>query len=264
MMDSLNEKMEMSDDAFIVAGMHRSGTSMAAAILQACGVNMGERLMGPSRGNLRGHFENMDFVELHRQALTAQGHHDAGWISAGAVGLATLGNQGDALIAQSARRCGPCGWGWKDPRTTLFLERIGSVHLSTAHVVRKHRSPWEVLHSICRRNADEDQFFRDQPEEIVRVWRHYNQRVLEFARAHGRETLLVCHDAVVANPEAFVAAINAHFQVALPPPPEGVVDQAIVCTGPRGSLPQLVLHAFPELLPMLVELNELCQRAARA
>ena len=49
--------------------MHRSGTSMLASWLHHCGLNLCERLLGSGVGNLRGHFEDWDFIELTEQML---------------------------------------------------------------------------------------------------------------------------------------------------------------------------------------------------
>jgi len=64
----------------IILGMHRSGTSLAAALLQSSGLDVGERLMEGNWSNPRGHFEDMDFVELQRAALVRLGHHQDGWV----------------------------------------------------------------------------------------------------------------------------------------------------------------------------------------
>ncbi len=57
----------------IVAGMHRSGTSLTASILQSSGVNIGERLVGKEIGNEKGHFEDLDMVDFHKEVLLSQG-----------------------------------------------------------------------------------------------------------------------------------------------------------------------------------------------
>lgn len=62
--------------ALVIAGMHRSGTSLVASLVASAGVHIGDRLMGPERGNLKGHFEDFDFCELHLKALAANG---LGW-----------------------------------------------------------------------------------------------------------------------------------------------------------------------------------------
>ena len=55
----------MNNKVLIVAGMHRSGTSVIAQWLQRCGLCLGENLLGPAIGNNEGHFEDTDFVFLH-------------------------------------------------------------------------------------------------------------------------------------------------------------------------------------------------------
>ncbi len=63
----------------IIIGMHRSGTSLTASLLQSAGLHIGRNLMGPSEGNVKGHFENLDFFEFHRQVLRSQGINENGW-----------------------------------------------------------------------------------------------------------------------------------------------------------------------------------------
>ena len=65
--------------AIIITGMHRSGTSLTASLLQSAGVKIGDRLMGKGTGNSQGHFEDLDFVEFHQQVLESQGLNIAGW-----------------------------------------------------------------------------------------------------------------------------------------------------------------------------------------
>ena len=52
----------MKTTALIIAGMHRSGTSLTASLFQSLGVNIGEKLLGPELGNIRGHFEDIAFA----------------------------------------------------------------------------------------------------------------------------------------------------------------------------------------------------------
>src|ERR1043165_2091440 len=110
----------MSSHTLIISGAHRSGTSLVAAVMQQAGVHIGERLLGPAAGNRRGHFEDLDFYELHQRVLARQG---LGFLLEAADGL---GEFDAAEVAAAAtlietRRHRPL-WGWKDPRTVLFLD----------------------------------------------------------------------------------------------------------------------------------------------
>jgi hypothetical protein len=244
---------------FVLAGMHRSGTSLAASILQAGGVNMGERLMGADRGNLRGHFENLDFFEFHRDVLKSHGQSAAGWLHDGEPAVPdTLAPRARGLLEGNAAHPGPAGWGWKDPRSTLFLDFWHAL-VPDAHFVFIYRSPWEVADSVFRRGTDQDQFFRDDPADVIRVWAHYNRLALAFMRRHPAQSLLVSNDAVVADPARFIALVNERFGSSLVPPPGEIVDKEIMHTGASVSTrPQLVMHAFPETLALLEELDAAC------
>ncbi|HEX9941494.1 MAG TPA: hypothetical protein VGG03_05740 [Thermoanaerobaculia bacterium] len=68
----------------VVAGMHRSGTSLVASILAAFGISMGEQRIA-DQNNPRGYFEDLDFLALDRHMLVEAtlpddgGHRDWGW-----------------------------------------------------------------------------------------------------------------------------------------------------------------------------------------
>ena len=55
-----------------IAGMHRSGTSLVARLLNLTGVYLGpeERMIPPKPDNPTGFWENLDFVHLNDQILT--------------------------------------------------------------------------------------------------------------------------------------------------------------------------------------------------
>ena len=50
----------------IVLGGHRSGTSAVAGVCHELGLFMGQSLIGKSRDNARGHFEDVEFVALNK------------------------------------------------------------------------------------------------------------------------------------------------------------------------------------------------------
>ena len=71
-------------------------------------------------------------------------------------------------------------------------------------------------------------YFRDKPEEAVRVWAHYNRCILDFMRRHPEKSVLVAHDAVAARPDAFIRLINERHGGALKEPPAGIVEPAML------------------------------------
>ncbi|HMB65244.1 MAG TPA: hypothetical protein VKO42_00060, partial [Patescibacteria group bacterium] len=53
----------------VVIGMHRSGTSLVAGIMQCLGVDMGSNLLSGNRGNPLGFFEDEDILDLNKRIL---------------------------------------------------------------------------------------------------------------------------------------------------------------------------------------------------
>ena len=132
----------------VLAGMHRSGTSLLASIMQHAGVSIGDRLLGATATNERGHFEDLDFLDWHESVLA---DNDRTWYDV---------DPGDRLeISESrrleaerliARRSRLRQWGWKDPRSCLFLG-FWSKLLPEARYVFIYRRPDAVLSSLRRR-----------------------------------------------------------------------------------------------------------------
>ena len=175
----------------IMAGMHRSGTSLLASAMQQAGVDIGQSLLGSSRSNKKGHFEDIEFTELHEAIFADNGvdiyqAHDRSNLTITPKRI----EQAEALVqARNNRRI----WGWKDPRTCLFLDFWSSL-LPHAKYLFIFRRPEEVLASLKARKHPElfynfhgswplkklgfDTFRR---RLAARWWLTYNQAILQFA-----------------------------------------------------------------------------------
>ena len=154
--------------------MHRSGSSLTASLLQSAGLHIGRQLLGSDSVNIKGHFENIDFYEFHKAVLRSQAIIDHGWT------LQEKINVEDRFVEQAkeivAKNSLSSVWGWKEPRTTLFLD-FWSELLPEAKFLLIYRSPWEVVDSLYRRG---DHTFQDQPEFALKVWYHYNRIIIDF------------------------------------------------------------------------------------
>ena len=53
--------------------MHRSGTSLIAQWISRCGLNIGENLLPAHFTNKDGHFEDIDFHDLHEKIFSQHG-----------------------------------------------------------------------------------------------------------------------------------------------------------------------------------------------
>ena len=193
----------------VISGMHRSGTSLTAAALQACGLAIGERLMGAFPGNPRGHFEDLDFVEIHQKALSSLGLPHTGLIAEGAPLVLPQSSLRSARACIAARRDMRQPWGFKDPRTVLFLTSWSEL-LPEAHWLFLFRDPFEVLDSLRRRG---DPVAAESPDTALRVWVHYNTLILDFIHRHRARSLLFELNSVEATLPALLAEAGTRLNL---------------------------------------------------
>jgi GT2 family glycosyltransferase len=172
-----------------IVGMHRSGTSMVARLLEACGLYLGEErdLMPPAPDNPEGFGENVRFVELNEEILTALG---GGWDRPPELGSGwELGERVSGLTSRAELLAqefvGREPWGWKDPRNSLTLPLWSRVADSLA-VVACVRNPLEVALSLRRRNGISVALG-------LSLWAEHYERILATTVAESR--ILTHYDA---------------------------------------------------------------------
>jgi O-antigen biosynthesis protein len=183
----------------VIGGMHRSTTSLAASILTAAGLHLGDDLMGAGTGNEAGHFEDNDFYMLHQRILAANGLSLEGYTSAERIDVpATARDEAVAVLAR--RRAAGRPWGWKDPRTVLFLDFWADL-LPEARWLFVVRPPWDVVDSLFRRG---DTAFRANPRFAAEVWVAYNRRILDFVHTRPDHTVVVTAADVITDHAGFV------------------------------------------------------------
>lgn len=139
----------------IILGMHRSGTSLVASMLQAMGIHMGDELLGPSLANPGGHFEDVDFYHANRAMIDAAG---GAWdVPPKRETLDAVGRQFEqdrqALVDRKNRA--HAFWGWKDPRTTLTAH-LWHPHLTAPRYIVVRRDRADVIASLENRDGPGD------------------------------------------------------------------------------------------------------------
>ncbi|MEH1872569.1 sulfotransferase, partial [Nostoc sp.] len=235
---------------FIIAGMHRSGTSLAASLMESAGVNIGKRLMGAFPSNPKGHFENLDFVGFHECALRSQGITQEGWTIQKGIQLPQqLFDKAKLIIAENSTLN---YWGWKDPRTTLFLDFWKNL-LPQAYFIFIYRSPWEVIDSLYRRG---DEIFYSNPKYALQIWMHYNKIILDFYHQFPDKCILLNTDTLIADYTVISTLCINKFGIQLNEPSEGIVDKSLMSNLASNAHRQMLIKSFfPEAVELYNKLN---------
>ncbi len=180
-----------------VAGMHRSGTSLLAGYLDRSGIRMGRELYVDRTTNPYGHFEDLDFLSLQREEIArAFGGED--YVVTGRFTPSDRFRQRAGQLLRAREEAGGGQpWGWKDPRTTLFLDHWRSL-APDLQVVAPVRPPRLVTNSLCARLGA---YYSARKKDLfLRTYTHYNSELLRHALVHPGRTHVIALDRLLAEP----------------------------------------------------------------
>ncbi len=169
----------------VITGMHRSGTSLLASVVRQAGIDLGADLMPGGRGNRRGHFEDMDFHRFHEAFLERREVSLFAVTEGWSPDPSPIEEKGAGALV--AARAGRPVWGFKDPKTSLFLDFWHS-RLNDPIYLLVYRHPVEVALSLIRRGLELE--IQQDPRIAFQAWRAYNERLLRFHAAHPGRCLL--------------------------------------------------------------------------
>lgn len=168
----------------LITGMHRSGTSMIARLLNLCGLYLGEQgeFIDPKPDNPRGFWEHLLFLQLDKFIVQKFGHDDVmtdeipflmqeGWEKDDRLYMTTLWAK---RMVHSMSASSP-NWGWKDPRAALLLPFWYPL-IPDLKVVICLRHPLDVAASLMKRDPTIGE------KESVDNWYAYMWMVDEHAK----------------------------------------------------------------------------------
>lgn len=204
----------------VITGMHRSGTSFTTNYLSQCGLDIGSNLFPANEGNPLGYYEDQDILDFHRSILREHGLR-AFLTSDAQIPQLTDEHRAEAaqmVAAKQKRR--QALWGWKEPRTSLFLDFWDAVLNDAGEDVRYlflFRHPLDVVDSLVRRNTDPD--IAESSVVGLKAWCVYNACLLDFYQRNRSRCLIQEIDHVIQNPTALVDQLHRHGADALAPAP---------------------------------------------
>jgi hypothetical protein len=198
-----------------ITGMHRSGTSLAASWFERCHLPIADgRVLGPGVGNPRGHFEDLEFSDLQDQAIKRT---HGSWRATEPHPLTFNAREIEEAQRLVARRNAAYPlWGWKDPRTVLFLHEWKRV-ISGLKVLIVWRSCAEVVDSLRKRArmADADLDLDIGLRDAVRVWRSYNTAACAFKTAYPDDVMLVPIELLISDGRQLLDEIHRLWNIRL-------------------------------------------------
>lgn len=199
--------------AYLVLGMHRSGTSAVTQLLSLAGPELPANVMPGDEYNQKGYFEPWKVALLNDERLRAAG---SAWDDAFAYPFRPLPpDEDDAWIrrAEALVREEYGGVRWpllKDPRVTVLLPLWRRVFEELSIGVRcviPVRHPLAVAGSLARRD-------RFPPEKSVLIWTAYMLAAEAYTRDLPRA--FVGYDALLADWRGEVSRIEAAHAAPLP------------------------------------------------
>ena len=185
-------------EQLIIAGAHRSGTSVTARLLDRAGLFLGYDLDPPSPSNPYGLFEDREIQRLHNAILLDNG---STWqVSRRFLPVINPTRWGQLRDLIERRESEHELWGFKEPRTCLFLEIWKNIlPRAKSLIVFRHFS--DSAYSLERRAANElfagvrdpaiHRRFWQEPDLALRIWLTHNEALLTFAERHPADVMAV-------------------------------------------------------------------------
>lgn len=203
-----------ANKVLVVLGMHRSCTSLVTRWLCAGGLNVGNELLPADGSNVDGYFEDLAFYDLHCAWLKRNQLPPTGYVCRSVPSFDGPSRERLMRII-SDRNIRHMEWGWKDPRTCLFLRDYEAVLPIAKYliVVRDFRATVQSMLFRAARQLDDKYTTARNPKKwlwlrlrrkralhrllveratwFTRVWCFYNRQLLACMHRVGPRRYLV-------------------------------------------------------------------------
>ncbi|MBS1521204.1 MAG: sulfotransferase [Bacteroidetes bacterium] len=204
----------MQSKTLMVVGMHRSGTSLISNWLYRCGLHLGEHLLEAGNGNAEGHFEDVEFLKMHEEILTSNAFPASGYVYDKVIDISVYHLEKLKSVIKVKNQLYR-QWGWKEPRTCLFLDLYRELLPNSKYlvIVRDYAA---VVYSLLKRDFAEYEekylrgkklqrflwlyfrrhktsrkFYKAHAEDYLKVYIEYNQHILHTLKELAPEDYMV-------------------------------------------------------------------------
>ena len=205
----------------VIAGFHRSGTSMVTRMFDSAGLFVGNKLLGSSPSNPYGHFEDEQILRVHDDILAENG---LDWMVKDDIPLQISEPNIFRLVHLiRSRSVNHQVWGFKDPRVCLFTN-IWRKLVPDAIFVVVFRDFIETTNSFLKRQSrdilmgkgslDKHLKFWNEPDYGYRMWLVHNRNLVNLMYSGHKNVVAMTHNQILQglNP---IDVVNEKFNVGL-------------------------------------------------
>lgn len=209
--------------------MHRSGTSLTANLLKESGLFIGNNLMTNGFDNKKGHFEDLELLEIHELDLKIKGFDTRALKGDIPCSLFFEEETENNILSLLESRKSLKLWGWKEPRTTLYLQAWIKL-VPSIKCIAVYRNYDEVASSLIRRyqyklknGVGMSPLIRLKhyliyafyifylKREAYKFWVTYNEAILQFAKKYPENILVFELSHFLKNYNETLDVINSKF-----------------------------------------------------
>lgn len=191
----------------VILGMHRSGTSLLAGLIEQLGLNTGGSLLpAVAHENSKGYFENVDVYKQNVRLLGGQNaSHNYNTYNFSNT-LASIDSRHGKSAVSFFNNVSSTPWMLKEPRLCITLPVWLRYFDTKPAVLFTYRDPVEVLYSFQSRKNQT----WVTPNRIFRLWYVYNRRAIESS--HGLCRVVTSYQRIMKEPVQELNSIYKSLQ----------------------------------------------------
>jgi hypothetical protein len=195
--------------------------------------------LGANIGNVEGHFEDIDFFRYHEDTLEAHHLSRYGMVTQPLTSLSDYQREKLKSIIDFKNKMNS-QWGWKDPRTCLFLAHYRELIPDAYYlnIIRDYKSTVSSLitrdfkqHEVkysgrnklnqmiwknFRRGKKLKKFYKESSEFYLNIWITYNLEILKNIKTlPGDKYMFIEHSSLLDHDKEVIGHLqnNWHFNV---------------------------------------------------